>query len=199
MSQFLESILLTQGALPLLHYHQSRVDKTLASHGGTTLSLIDLLDTQRLPSNGVYKVRIVYDIQGQAEIQVIAYQQKLITSLTCVEVGDYDYGFKYANRSKIQEFHKSRGSSDDILMLKSGKVTDTSYGNVAFWDGYQWTIPSHYLLNGCRRAQVLDTCPITEKEIGIEDLLQFQFICIYNAMIPLGRILIPTSRIILPS
>lgn len=198
MSQFLESILLTDGVFPLLAYHQARVNQTIADHNGISLSLLSYIEQTSLPTSGVFKFRIVYDLNGNAEWQCLPYRQKLITSLQCIDIGEYSYEYKFADRSSIQNFYSQKKTSDDILMIKNGLVTDTSYGNVACYDNGTWTVPKASLLSGCRRQYLLDTNQIALNNIGIEDLLQFQYISIFNALIPLGRIVLPLSNIILP-
>ena len=63
---------------------------------------------------------------------------------------------------------------DDILIVKQGFITDTSYSNVLFYNGKEWLTPTHPLLKGTQRASLLDQEIIRVAEIRLEDLHHFK-------------------------
>jgi len=79
---------------------------------------------------GLVKCRIVYsnDIQ---EITYTPYQPKSIKSLKLVEDNTIDYHCKYLDRNHINELYTQRGNCDDIIIVKNGMLTDSSYSNIA--------------------------------------------------------------------
>jgi 4-amino-4-deoxychorismate lyase len=76
-------------------------------------------------------------------------------------------------------------TADDILIIKNGFITDTSFSNIAFFDGTQWFTPFTYLLNGTQRQHLLRQGAIVETEITPSDLKQFRYAKLINAMLDL--------------
>jgi 4-amino-4-deoxychorismate lyase len=80
-----------------------------------------------------------------------------------------------------------RGDCDDILIIKKGMVTDSSYSNVVFKDlNGSWVTPSTYLLPGTRRASLLMRGEITECEIRSIDIGMYTELKLINAMLGLN-------------
>ena len=99
-----------------------------------------------------------------------------------VECDDVDYHLKYADRSIFDALLQKRGSADEILIVKNGLITDTSYTNVVLFDGNQYVTPKSPLLKGTQRAYLLKTGKIIEKEIAVEQLSIYQSVFLINAM-----------------
>ncbi|MGD1891663.1 MAG: aminotransferase class IV [Cyclobacteriaceae bacterium] len=97
------------------------------------------------------------------------------------------YDHKFADRHLIIHLFAQRQSDDDILMVKNGLITDTSYSNVAFFDGQQWFTPHQPLLPGTSRARLLDEGLLQKAKITPNDLPQFEYCSLINAMLPLGE------------
>lgn len=95
---------------------------------------------------------------------------------------EIDYSHKYANRTALQYLLQKKGKADDVLIVKNGWLTDTSYSNVAFFDGLQWFTPSKPLLKGTKRAALLQQKKIIEADIRPQDLKQFEKVRLVNAM-----------------
>ena len=96
---------------------------------------------------------------------------------------DLDYSLKYADRTEINKLREKRGGCDDILIIKNGFVTDTSYANIIFWDGEKWLTPSTPLLKGTKRQKLIDEGKIIPAEIREEDIPKFKKAKIINSMI----------------
>ena len=77
---------------------------------------------------------------------------------------------KYADRSALARLLQRRDDCDEILIVRDGAITDTSYSNVAFFDGRKYVTPDTFLLNGTRRQYLLGTGVLTERRITPSDL-----------------------------
>lgn len=107
----------------------------------------------------------------------------MIKSLLLVVDDVIEYGFKFQNRVALQQNFEKRGNADEVLIVKEGLITDTSYANVVFWDGSQWATPDKPLLKGTKRAQLLREGVIVEQKIRVEDLGAFTYVRLINAML----------------
>jgi 4-amino-4-deoxychorismate lyase len=97
---------------------------------------------------------------------------------------DIDYRFKYADRRRLQSLFARRGDCDDVLIVRNGLLTDTSYCNIVLYDGQDWWTPDTPLLPGTARQRLLDEGLIRERRIRVEDLPRFEHIRLINAMLP---------------
>jgi 4-amino-4-deoxychorismate lyase len=43
----------------------------------------------------------------------------------------------------LETIRTRRGACDEVLIVKDGCLTDTSYTNIALWDGHRWVLPRH--------------------------------------------------------
>jgi len=180
----LESILLIDGKFPLLEYHQARMDYSSGSYFGQTIkhALKDWLAVFPVPAHGKYKCRILYGKTMQ-QPEYHPYQLKAIKSLKLFEANELDYNLKYIDRAALNKLFESKGGADDVLLIKQGLITDTSYCNIAFFDGDEWFTPAQPLLKGARRAFLLDQGLIKEADIKVADLEDFSHFKCFNAMI----------------
>ncbi|MGB0930579.1 MAG: aminotransferase class IV [Chitinophagales bacterium] len=140
-----------------------------------------LITIQHLNQNQVYKCRILYDTQIR-KVEFVPYTFKKINSLQSVHADDFSYSHKFADRSGLQSLLQKKGRADEILILQNGLVTDTSYSNIAFFDGHEWFTPSKPLLGGTKRAALLEEKKIMEADISPKDLKNFEKLRLVNAM-----------------
>lgn len=187
--QFIESIRFEHGQFHLLDLHQARIDRTFASFFPRAVphQLDQILPT--IDREDKVKCRVVYDVRDY-HAEWMPYQPRLIRKVQMVEVGSFDYAFKYADRSTIQDW-VNRSAADDIIMIKNGFVTDSSYANLAFFDGKDWLTPRRPLLNGVRRQHLIGQDLLFEADIRAGDLARFDRACLINAMLGLGEVTIP--------
>ena len=130
---------------------------------------------------GWLKCRILYG----KEIELIEYEphvRRQVFSLQVVHSKHINYAYKYADRSELEQLFAERGSCDDILIIRKGCVSDSSYANTAFWDGQAWYTPDTPLLEGTMRAFLLDQGQLREKRIFLEDLARYSRMRLINAM-----------------
>ena len=185
MSLFIESIRLEDGALHNLHYHNLRTNRTRRELLGIRHE-INLDEYIHIPGDydsGLYKCRVTYGEQI-VSVELEEYVVRRPQLLKLVEGKDIDYAYKYADRTALDALYEERENCDDILIIKEGRVTDTSYANVAFYDGKDWITPDTPLLKGTRRQELLDNGLITEGPILVGDMDNYQRILLFNAMIP---------------
>lgn len=67
------------------------------------------------------------------------------------------------------------------------KVTDSSYTNLALFDGHEWLMPRRPLLQGTKRAFLLDQGLLKEADLTLADLRRAQRVSLFNAMIDMGE------------
>lgn len=147
------------------------------------LRLSSILQEANLPDQGVFKVRIIYAEQ-LVEVEHAPYTIKPVQSLQLVNGNHIRYAKKLANRVSINDLLARRGACDDILMLQHGFLTDTSYANIALFDGTAWYTPASPMLRGTRRAQLLEQGTIKAAVIREKDLIHFSRLRLMNSMIP---------------
>ena len=183
MYQFFESICVKDGIALNLSMHQSRVNKTLdafnvSNHGIILASIVDELT---LPAEGLYKLRISYDLNGNHQSACNAYQYKQILNFALVDIMGQGYDYKFSNRDWINEA-LIQSDKDEIVMHDGGLIKDCSYTNIVFYDGVNWYTPATPLLEGTQRAKLIEAGVIQPKALYVQDIPNFKkFKCI-NAM-----------------
>ena len=141
-----------------------------------------------------HKCRVVYG-ENILHIEYQRYLPRPIHSLMLVRGDSIEYSYKYENRAALDSHIEMRGDCDDVLIVRNGRLTDTSYANIALFDGCRWVTPSTFLLSGTMRRSLIDRGMITIADIGIEDLHRYKKLCLINAMLDLGEIEIPVENI----
>lgn len=183
----LESIRLVDGQCPLLAYHQERVDRSrkLLYPKSPQLKLKSKIADFDLPDEGTYKLRLVYGHALESwEIQ--SYTKKTIRTIRLLDNDNIQYAKKYEDRQELNACFAQRGSHDDVLIVQHGFLTDTTYANIALFDGHKWFTPSAPLLRGTRRAKLLKEGKIKAAVIREKDLPLFKKARLINAMLPWG-------------
>lgn len=187
---FVETIKIRNGKVERLPYHQARMERTIRHFfyqwADTAMpSLADLLKPKE--DMDFYKARVVYGPEGVEKVEYAPYTMRAIQSLKVVRDDDIDYTYKSCDRSQLNALVAQIGNCDDIIIVKNGLVTDTSFTNIAIFDGKDWITPKHPLLAGTQRAYLLDKGIIREADVSLMDLRQAQKVCIFNAMIEFGE------------
>jgi 4-amino-4-deoxychorismate lyase len=190
MCRFIESIRIADRKTESLAYHQQRMDLTTEHFFGkkSGIHLEDVVTAYLQHSeyeymkDGVYKMRLVYSQQVE-QVTFHLYTTPSIGSLQLVEDDVIEYHFKFLDRSALERLYSRKGKSDDILIVKNGYISDSSYANVAFFDGHDWYTPQNPLLKGTQRALLLQQNRLKLAEIAIQDLVQFTKARLFNAMI----------------
>jgi 4-amino-4-deoxychorismate lyase len=197
MSLFIESIKLLEGEYANLFYHEQRMKRSLWLLCGVhdNINLEEYLQRMHRPKKGLFKCRIVYDDVSR-QVEFTSYQQKKIESLKVIEHDRIYYEYKFKDRSDIDRLFAQRGQSDDILIVRQGMVTDTSFCNIAFKKDDAWFTPSTPLLEGTMRQSLLDKRIIQPALIQKQDIHSFQSFKLINSMIGFDGPEIDVSKIV---
>ena len=184
----LETIKLKNGSLLNLPFHQDRMDASREQLWKKRSGFIleEVVEIPASKKKGVFKVRITYGPNGFKQ-EIEPYTPSVIASLKLVYSNEINYAIKYADRSDLNALSNLRGECDEILIVKNGQITDTSYSNVAFYDGSQWWTPQFPLLAGTQRAKLISEGRIKERNIRPMDLNSFKGVKLFNAMIDLDQ------------
>lgn len=196
MCRFIESIQLRNGVFKRLKLHQVRLQKAMAAFY-PNVPVIDLslvLKQSEYPTEGLFKCRIVYNSEIR-QMDFSTYVRREIQTLCVVETDMASVSYKSEDRSTLNAAFAKRGDCDDVLLVRNGLLADSSYCNVALFDGESWVTPRLPLIYGVNRAQLLLEGKLIEKDVKLDDLLNFHSICLFNAMIEFGEITIKTSSV----
>lgn len=181
----LETIRCESGRLLNLEWHRQRMARSrLALLGlGNSLELGDIPIPPQA-REGIFKCRVLYDSRIW-HVEFTPYRIRPVRSLKLVAADGLEYGHKYAGRAGIGALFEKRGAADDILMIKDGLLADTSYANIALYDGSAWHTPARPLLPGTRREALIAAGKLTAADIPPGCLGDFQEIRLINAMMGL--------------
>lgn len=197
MSQFIESIKVENGNFLLLNYHQQRIDKTFAHFGHShSLDLKHLIENINHTEKGLFKLRIVYDLEKNFKVELIPYLVPEIKSFELVENHSISYDFKFLNREILTEM-KNNSMAQEIIIVKKRNITDTSFSNLLFLKDDIWYTPKNYLLNGVQRQNLLEQKKIKETEIHVDNIKSFSHFQLINSMnTPSSSPIYPINKII---
>ncbi|MEX0275636.1 MAG: aminotransferase class IV [Flavobacteriaceae bacterium] len=184
MYPLFESVCIENGIIGNAPYHELRFVASYTQYYGKMppYSLLGGITIPTAFQTGMVKGRISYGKQSK-EAVFIKYQKNPPNTLKVVQDDTLDYSLKYSDRRQLDHLRGLHKGFDDVLIVKNGFVTDTSYANIVFFDGCQWHTPSTYLLNGTCRRRLLVEKAIRETEIRPSDLQNYQGFQIINAML----------------
>ncbi len=183
MYPLIETIKIVDGVPQNLIWHQRRVDHSVRNYYDTE-PVLDLQNIVSIPdehNRGLVKAKVSYNIK-EYHIEFSKYKIKNIRSLKLIYDDQIEYSLKYSDRTVLNILYSQRGACDDILIVKAGQITDTSYCNIVFFDGNRWITPSSSLLEGTCRARLIHTKQIFPQRIEPKDLSSFKCYNLINAM-----------------
>ncbi len=205
MYPLFETLCVQNGEIRHKAYHLRRFRSSYFSYFGCEPPY-DLLDGIRLPGHetgeghapvkkpsepnqrlkaaqGLYRLRIDYGRTGR-RLSLSPYQKKSIRSLQLLVNDEITYKLKYSDRRALDRMFALRAACDDVLIVKNGSITDTSFCNIAFFDGSHWLTPSEPLLCGTTRQRLLEEGLLVEARIRPKDLRLFSSWKLFNALRP---------------
>jgi 4-amino-4-deoxychorismate lyase len=198
MSLLVETIRVENGSLNNPELHNDRMMRTIFELFGIkkNINIIDIIYIPDFAYNGLYKCRLEYDTEIR-KTDFVRYNQKAVRSLKVVEDNSIDYKYKFIDRQSLEKLLDRRKDCDDVLIVKNGFVTDTSFSNVVLCDTSGiWYTPDTCLLNGTRRSYLLQLDKIRERKIRFRDLENYKELKLINAMIDIEDTeAIPVSNI----
>lgn len=197
--QFVETIKIEKGEAQAIAYHQERLERTLRHFFPSLCNATSMPSLEKLvaPTADMdfYKARVVYGEQGVKDITYAAYAMREIKSLQVVENDAITYDYKSTDRRSLNALVAQKGDCDEIIIVKHGLLTDTSFTNLAIYDGCHWITPKRPLLLGTKRAALLDIGVIQEADITLNDLRNAVKVSFFNAMIEFGEREVPIGNV----
>lgn len=188
-----ETIKVHHGSPMALPYHQARIDHTI---GRGVLDIARFISSMPLPNKVLHRMRIDYDRHGHVFSSILApYKKRIIRTLRIIEISGFRYSSKSTNRSFFDQA-KLQSNTDEIIFTQNGFVTDTTFSNLLFGDGSIWVAPETFLLNGTKRQQLLDQGIIGTAPVKKNNIHNFKYCSLINAMLDPGDMIIPTNQII---
>jgi 4-amino-4-deoxychorismate lyase len=185
MCLLFETIKVQNKTLYNLEYHNERLNKSRRDLFGCT-DFLDLKIIITIPENfdnNIYKCRVIYSSEVE-KIEFLSYTPRKIRTLKLVECNAIEYSYKYLDR-KIFDQLLQNTDADDVLIIKNGIITDTSFSNIVFFDDTKWITPARPLLRGTKREKLLKEKQIIEDNITKDNLKYFKKAALINAMIDL--------------
>jgi 4-amino-4-deoxychorismate lyase len=186
MCQLLETIKVKQNKLQNISFHNNRVNysRSVIFKSADQWDLSALIKMPELDQEIIYKCRFLYS-RGMEKVEFLPYAPHIIQKLFLISVEELDYSFKFANRDAFDRLKKITVTErdSDILIVKNDLITDTSFANIAFYDGNHWYTPDSPLLKGTKRAFYLEKGMLSEKKITPADLPCYQKARLLNAML----------------
>ena len=185
MYPLFETLCIENGKIQNIDLHQARYERSLREYYGKSkvniFNLFSLIQLPALLQNQLVRCRIDYN-DKTTQIQYFEYHRKIYRTFQPVICADIEYGLKYSDRCLINTLFAQRGACDEIIIIKNGKVTDCSIGNLIFRQEKKWYTPDSPLLLGTQREKLLREGKIQERTIFQEDIVNFDEIKIINAM-----------------
>ncbi len=181
MYQFFETIKYENGEFHLLDYHQRRFDSTRSKFfpNASSINLLEVLHEGPIPKDTLQRCKLIYGEKIMA-INFYDYQLAEHKSVEIIDAGGFEYSYKYLDRLFFEQHIK--GDMQDIWLLKDGFLTDSSYANIALFDGSSWVTTEQVLLAGVKRQFLLDKGFLNKRSLKISDLVHFEKIAFLNAM-----------------
>lgn len=182
MYPLFETIKIENRALCNISAHNERLNRSRKELSGRT-DFIDLARYIRIPDhldNSIYKCRVVYS-ESIHSIEFQPYVKKKINSLQMVHADEIEYSYKFLDRTALDHILKSV-KTDEVIIVKNDRITDTSFSNIVLFDGNKWITPPGCLLEGTCRSALLNSNTISCEEVAAGDIRRYQYIKLINAM-----------------
>ncbi len=188
MCRLFETIKVIDNQLQHIGYHNNRVNYTRSTlfRSDDPWDLTDIIQIPPLDPHCVYRCRFSYSKEAES-YEFFPYARRDVRKLYLVDGGEIEYPFKYSDRSALEKLRNSVPDPEisDILLVRNGFITDTSFSNIALFDGTAWYTPARPLLKGTKREFYLDHKKLFERDIKSTDLKLYSKLCLINAMLDL--------------
>ncbi len=179
-----------------IHGHNQRFNQSRKLLFGISReeNLRKYIDSPKEFSKGLVKCRILYSDQIE-DVQYIHYSVKPVRSLQLVECNYIEYKHKFEDRKILDDCMHEAVEADDMIIVKNALLTDSYYCNVALLQKDIWYTPEIPLLEGTMRTFLLKNKRIKTRNITTDDLKAYSHVSLFNAMIPLGKLILPATNI----
>jgi 4-amino-4-deoxychorismate lyase len=196
MCRLFETIKISDGKPENLYLHNERLNhsRKLLFGKSDQLKLEDFINVPENAKKGLFRCRVIYS-DSVISVEFTPYIQAKIKTLKKVDADSLKYDHKFLDRTALLSLI-DKNVADDIVIVRNGLITDTSYANIVFTDGEKWVTPDMPLLKGTMRAFLLGKGVITEERIIFNDLSRFTHLRMINAMLGFAAEDISVSSII---
>lgn len=193
--RFIETVRIENGIMCNCDFHDARIAATFSKYFPLKAAFtLNDIKADLNPETGRCKLRVSYSGDDR-NLSIEKYTVREIRSAVAVECSDAEYSFKYEDRSLFSSL--SNDNYDEIIVLKNGLVTDSSFSNLVFYDSGKWFTPETFLLNGTMRQKLLADNIIREKKIAADDIKKYEKISFINSMLDLGESSLGADEIVL--
>jgi 4-amino-4-deoxychorismate lyase len=186
MFSFLETICISNGQAQHVDYHQMRVNETFDAffQEWEPFDVQEEIEKIELPKEGIHRLRITYNEDPQS-VEVFPYVPKIVKTFALVDSGEIDYGFKWAERGFFQSILDAHPEADEVIFHKDGIIQDCTFANLAFLKDGIWYTPEAPMHWGTTRARLLVEDQVEETDILVDEIDQYERICLINVFRPL--------------
>jgi 4-amino-4-deoxychorismate lyase len=180
-----ESIRVDNGQIPLLNFHQKRVDISYSS----VFKKVNTYNLQEcikpfLKKDGIQKCRFIYD-DKKYRIEIIDYQIIEPKRIGWLRIDpNFNYSFKYYDRNFFNKIKESYSGFNEIILVKNDLITDSTYCNLIVYAKGKWIVPQTCLLNGVERTRIISAYNFPIEPITIDEFLSAKEYKLINAMRP---------------
>ncbi|MGB4293334.1 MAG: aminotransferase class IV [Bacteroidales bacterium] len=197
MSLLFETIKIAGGKIINLPLHKERMNRSRYELFGAKdiIHIEDFIKVMPEMENIIIRCRVIYDLSVRS-VEYSQYKANEIKTIKLVDGDSIDYSYKYLDRSSLNVLVDKR-LADDILIIKNGYVTDCSFANIVFHDGYRWITPNTPLLRGTMREMLLKHGVIKEETIMVDELQRFSHFRLINSMLGFEAPVLPVKNIII--
>ena len=184
MYPLFETIQILNGRAMHLEWHQARLDAAIRFYykKDVGLKLNERIKAPAMYCKGIYKCKVSYN-DHSCDIEYTPYKKRKIDTLQLVDGNKLDYSLKYTDRDELNALLKRRGTCDEVLIVKKGLITDTSFTNIVLHDGNRWLTPRIALLEGTQRNRLIQEKKIFESDISTDKLQEFKCFKLINAIL----------------
>ncbi len=184
MFPLFETIRIEEGVPQQLGWHQSRINDSFLRFFGTGGAPL-LREVLRVPAefgSGEVKCRFMYG-RSIFTMEFSVYTPRKTKTLRLVTGDHLEYSMKYTDRYALDELLKLKGTCDDILIVRNGRITDTTYANIVLFNGEKWVTPAYPLLAGTCRERLIRNGLVAVADILADDLSYYRSFKLINAML----------------
>jgi 4-amino-4-deoxychorismate lyase len=178
-SLLFETINIKQGEVKNLEFHQQRVNYAYKFHFKSKPFL--LKDYFQNSPKGDFRAKLTYNYKGFVNLEFFSYSPKTIKNIILIEAKNFDYKFKYLDRSFFEYLYKVF-DAHEFIITKDGFLTDFTIGNIALQTkNKSWHTPKEPLLFGTTLKRLRKK--LIFSKIHYKNLDSFSNIALLNAMV----------------
>jgi len=182
-----ESVKVVNSRICLFESHLERMERTSIFLWNKPLNFPLLKEEiEAKTGKGLQKCRVSYSNENYL-IDSMPYTKRTIQKLHLIQDNDISYSCKMSDRNCFNIYTQGLKSDEDILIVKNNLLTDSSYSNIALWNGNEWHTPATPLLKGTKREHLMKQGILKEVTISTNHLDQYSKISLINAMLELGE------------